>query len=131
MYQSNIKTSQHVWEKQNLVTVRRRGKMFDEMVCKNCKMKGRRHGFEVVSVSESYKSENVDLCPKAKTIELPKQVKVAQCSAFGKAFANLTPNSIHVIIAPPNGYKNDHTGVWVMGVGESVKLLPNEYVWAS
>ena len=127
MYQSNIKTSQHVWEKQNLATVSRRGKMFDEMVCKNCKMKGRRHGFVVVSVSESYKSENVHLCPKAKTIELPKQVKVTQCSAYGKVFANLTPNSIHDIIAPPNSYKNDHTGVWVMGIGEPVKLVTGEF----
>lgn len=131
MYQSNIKTSQHVWEKQNLVTVNRRGKMFDEMVCKNCKMKGRRFGFESVEVSENYKFENVHLCPKAEPIEIPEKVKVTNCTASGKAFENLTPNSIHEIVTPPSGYKNDHTGVWVMGVGEPVKLLSNEFVSVS
>lgn len=131
MYQSNIKTSQHVWEKQNLVTVNRRGKMFDEMVCKNCKMKGQRFGFESVEVSENYKFENVHLCPNAEPIEIPEKVKVTNCTASGKAFGNLTPNSIHEIVAPPSGYKNDHTGVWVMGVGEPVKLLSNEFVSVS
>lgn len=131
MYQSNIKTAQHVWEKQNLVTVNRRGKMFDEMVCKNCKMKGRRFGFESVEVSENYKFENVHLCPKAKPIEIPEKVKVTNCTASGKSFGNLTPNSIHQVVTPPSGYKNDHTGVWVMGVGEPVKLLSNEFVSVS
>lgn len=131
MYQSNIETSQHDWEKQNLVTISRRGKMFDEMVCANCGMKGRRYGFESVEVSENYKFENVHLCPKAKPVEIPEKVRVTNCTALGKAFENLTPNSIHEIVTPPSGYKNDHTGVWVMGVGEPVKLLSNEFVSVS
>ena len=68
MYQSSIKTSQHVWEKKNLVTVNSRGRMFDEMVCKNCGMKGRRE------VSENYKLGNVHLCPKATPIKIPNNV---------------------------------------------------------
>lgn len=131
MNQSNIKTSQHVWEKQNLVTINRRGKMFDEMVCKNCKMKGRRFGFESVEVSGNYKFENVHLCPKAKSIELPEKVKVTRCRANGEVFSNITPDSIHEVVTPPQPYKNDHTGVWVMGVGEPVKLLTNEFISVS
>jgi hypothetical protein len=131
MYKSSIKTSQHDWEKQNLVTVSRRGKMFDEMVCKHCKMKGRRFGFESVQVSENYKFENVHLCPKAPPINLPDKVKVTRCTANGKAYLNLHPDSIHEIVTPPQGYKNDHTGVWVMGVGEPVKLLTGEFVSVS
>lgn len=76
MYHSNVKTSQHDWEKKNLVTVVRRGRMFDEMVCKNCGMKGRRYRFDTVEVSGTYKSENVHLCPKAKPSELPEKIKV-------------------------------------------------------
>ena len=131
MYQSNIKTSQHKWGKKNLVTIGRGGRMFDEMVCINCGMKGKRYGFDTVEVSENYKIDNVHFCPKSLPLELPKQVKVRQCNGVGKVFANLTPKSIHDIITPPIGYKNDHTGAWVMGVGEPVKLLPNEYVGVS
>ena len=131
MYQSDIKTSQHVWEKKNLVTVNSRGKMFDEMVCKNCGMKGRRYGFVSVEVSENYKLENVKLCPKAPKKEIAQKVKVIKCGAQGKAFANLVPDSVHEVVTPPAGYKNDHTGVWVMGVGEPVKLLSNEFTEVS
>ena len=128
MYQSVIKTSGHVWEKQNLVTINSRGKMYDQMVCKNCGMKGRRYGFTAVEVSENYKFENVHRCPKAKAIKLPEKVKVIRCTANGKAFSNLLPDTIHEVVTPPNGYKNDHTGVWVMGVEEPVKLLTGEFV---
>ncbi len=131
MYQSNIKTSQHVWEKKNLVTVNSRGRMFDEMVCKYCGMKGRRYGFENVEVRENYKIENVNLCPKAPKKEIAQKVKVTRCTAHGKAFANLLPDSIHEVVTPPDGYKNDHTGVWVMGIGEPVKLLANEFTEVS
>jgi len=127
MIQSNIKTSQHVWVKQNLVTVNRRGRMFDEMTCDNCGMKGRRYGFISVEVSGSYKIENINLCPKAKPLVIPEKVKVTICTAQGDKFSNLIPNSIHEVVTPPEGFKNDHTGVWVMGVGDRVKLLPNEY----
>lgn len=131
MYQSEIKTSGHVWEKQNLVTLNSRGKMYDQMVCKNCGMKGRRYGFTTVEVSENYTFENVHRCPKAEEIKIPEKVKVIRCTANGKAFSNLLPNTIHEIVTPPNGYKNDHTGVWVMGVGEPVKLLTSEFVAVS
>jgi hypothetical protein len=130
MYQSNIKTSQHVWEKQNLVTKATRKGLFDEMVCENCGMKGRRYGFETVEVSESYKIESVNFCPKAKKPKIPKIVKVTYCRAHGRVFENITPNSIHDVVEPPKGYKNDHTGVWVMGVGEPVKLITGEFVSA-
>ncbi len=127
MYQSNIKTAGHSWEKKNLVTVNRKGKMFDEMVCRYCGMKGRRYGFESVEVSENYNYENVNNCPKAPAPNIPKKVKVTRCTANGKAFSNLTPHSIHEVVEPPKGYKNDLSGVWVMGVGEPVKLLNNEF----
>lgn len=128
MYQSNIKTSQHKWEKKNLVTVNSRGRMFDQMVCEYCGMNGRRYGFESVEVSENYKLENVHLCPKAPQKEIPQKIKVIRCVAYGKVFSNLLPNSEHEVINPPKPYKNDHSGVWVMGFGEPVKLLTGEFM---
>lgn len=128
MYQSDIKTSGHIWIKKNLVTIVGKGKMYDQVVCENCGMRGERHGFTSVAVSEAYKFENVHKCPKVKQEKTPGKVKVTKCTAVGSRFLNLLPGSIHEVIAPPEGYKNDHTGVWVMGVGEPVKLLPNEFV---
>ncbi len=57
----------------------------------------------------------------------PKKVKVTQCTAFGKIFDNLTPDSEHDVVKPIPGYKNDETGVWVQGVGEPVKLITGEF----
>lgn len=128
MHQSNIKSSQHNWSKKNLVTKMGRKGGYDEMVCSNCGMKGRRYGFETVEVAETYKLENVNLCPKAKPSTIPKKIKVVKCGAFGKQFENLIPESTHDVIEAPKPYKNDHTGVWVMGVGEPVKLLNGEFV---
>lgn len=127
MYNVSIKDSLHEWVKQNLVTKASRRGHYDEVTCKNCGMKGRRYGFESVQVAETYNRENALLCPKAKPVEVPVQVKVIFCAAHGRQFANLTPGSIHEVVTPPAGYKNDHTGVWVMGVGEPVKLLSNEF----
>lgn len=127
MYQSNIRTSGHIWEKQNLVTIGRGGRMYDEMICKNCGMKGKRYGFTSVEVSEKYKIENVQRCPNASQV-IPGKVKITRCTATGKAFDNLLPDTVHEVVTPPDGYKNDHTGVWVMGVGEPVKVLSNEFI---
>jgi hypothetical protein len=128
MYQSFIKTSGHEWDKKNLVTITKNGRSYDEMVCKNCKMKGRRHGFTTVEVSETYKVADVHDCPKAKPIEVPEIVMVTRCTAQGKLFENLVPESVHDVVEPPTGEKNDRKGVWVMGVGGPVKLLVGEYI---
>lgn len=129
MKKSNTATSLHMWEKTNPVTIIRSGRAFDNVVCKNCGMKGRRIGigFEFIEVPEKYKNADVELCPKAQPFNLPVTVKVIKCEAHGKQFANLTPGSVHDVVTPPNGYQNDHTGVWVMGVGEPVKLLTREF----
>lgn len=131
MYSCNIKTSQHDWVKINLITKSGYKGHYDIVECSNCKMKGKRINFENIEVAETYKKENIFLCPKRKPIAIPKKVKVTFCNALGNIFGNLTPNSIHEVIEPPFAYKNDHTGVWVMGVGEKVKLLTSEFVSVS
>lgn len=127
MYYSNIRDSRHSWQKQNLVTIKGRRGHYDLVVCANCKMKGRRYGFETVEVAETYKVDNVYLCPKAPTEQKAKQVRVLYCMAQGRQFANLTPGSIHEVVTAPEPYKDDHKGLWVMGIGEPVKLLNGEF----
>lgn len=127
MYNVNIKESQHVFKKKNLMTIMGRKGGYDELVCELCGVKGRTYSLGVVRIAETYKRENVFLCKKALPVEVKKRVKVSLCTASGKAFGNITPDSEHDVVTPPVGYKNDHTGVWVMGVGEPVKLLSYEF----
>jgi len=49
----------------------------------------------------------------------------------GHIAENLTPGSEHSVIEPPEEYKekypNGEGSYWVMGIGEPVRLLVNEY----
>ena len=57
-----------------------------------------------------------------------KQIRVIWVNAFGPAFSNLIPGSIHDVIEACNG-KDSKRGVWVMGMGEPVLLLNGEFEW--
>ncbi len=117
MQQSPIKTSGHEWIKQNLITITRGGDHYDVMVCSHCGMKGKRYGFDTVEVSNEYARSSVMSCRKAPKIST-KKIKVTLCRAQSRAFSNLTPGSVHDVVEPPRGYKNDASGVWVEGVGD-------------
>ena len=125
----SIATSRHEWIKKNLVTLNKNGKYFDEVVCSACGMKGKRYNFTQVEVDGRYKKTHVQLCPKAKDFVTPDKIKITFCSAQGpnNQFANLIPESVHNIITPPKGYLNDRAGVWVMGIGEPVRVLAREF----
>ena len=66
---------------------------------------------------------------KFRPIFLGKKIQIKNCNAVGGAFANITHNSTHEIIKPPNNYDNYSNGVWVMGSGEPVKILNREFVF--
>lgn len=127
MPESNIETSAHKWEKQNLVTIKGRDGLYDLVTCSQCGMKGKRFSLYSVKVTGRYSLENVVRCPKAPETAIPQRVEVIRCTAQGSQFNNLSPKSQHDVVTPPSPYKNDHTGVWVMGIGEPVKLLRSEY----
>lgn len=57
-----------------------------------------------------------------------RKIRIIHCEAFGGPFENLVDGSIHEIIKPPAGSKNYPKGVWVMGVGEPVKVLNREFI---
>jgi len=129
MYHVSIKKSRHNWDKKNLVSKPGKKGHYDEVECTNCGIKGRRYGFTEVSISESYSKEKAFNCPKAPPLCIPERIKITFCTASGRAFGNLIPGSEHdVLECPPEPYKNDNSGVWVMGVGEPVKVLREEFV---
>jgi hypothetical protein len=127
MYYVNVRESQHEFEKKNLVTISGRKGGYDEKVCKYCGIKGKQYTFEVIQIRENYKQENVFLCPKAPKKQKINQIKITTCTAVGRIFENLITNSVHDVIPAPLGEKEDSKGVWVMGIGEPVKVLNNEF----
>lgn len=127
MYHVDVKESGHEFEKKNLVTITGRKGGYDLKVCKYCGIKGKQYALESIQIGENYNKERVFLCPKAPKREKPKQIKILYCNASSRIFANITPDSVHDVISIPEGEKDNNKGVWVMGVGEPVKILNYEF----
>lgn len=118
---ANFTEGGHCWEKTNLVT--REGKeMYDTYQCRKCGLKAKMVSFGELLISERSRKK-FESCIEMKRAS---QIRIIDCCAVGPQFANLTPGSIHDIINPPAGYDNKG-GVWVMGVGEPVKVLLREF----
>lgn len=126
MIHLDINANGHKWEKQNLVTVLNGRKHYDIMKCAKCGIFGKTTSLTTIKVKSTYSKEKIFNCDGRS--DVPKRIKIKYCQACGPQFKNLLPDSEHDVVTPPAGYKNDHTGVWVMGIGEPVKVLSNEYV---
>lgn len=134
MYKIPLKTSNHSWSKKNLVTITTGKRSHDLVFCDKCGIKGKRYNLAEVEIDGRYSEAKVLSCPFSEISNdntTAQKVKVIKCDAFGKAFANMTKDSEHDVVTPPDGYQNDHKGVWVMGVGEPIKLLNGEYTVVS
>lgn len=114
----------HKWEKINLVTKKDRKGLYDHYKCKYCGIEGKSYAIGTIEVPDRYRDKQA-LCPNA-----PKhtKLKVLRCNAAGNVFANLIPGSVHEIIEPPL-LGNRERGEWVMGVGEPVLLLYEEFAY--
>ena len=112
----------HNFEKQNMMTKFDRKGAYDDFKCSLCGLSGKAYNLKEVFVSERSvkKARN---CPKFNT---PTKIQITQCTAVGRLFTNLIPKTIHYVVPAPEGYDNSG-GVWVMGVGEPVKVLFGEY----
>jgi len=119
----NRRETTHDFEKQNLVTLKDRKGLYDLYKCSECGLTGKAYTLTEITVSERIKSASAS-CPKAKKTQ---RIKITFCHAVGKAFANLTPGSVHDVVETPADDSGRLAGVWVMGVGEPVKVLVDEY----
>ena len=121
--------SGHNFSKTNIVTIIKGGRNYDEYKCSACGIKGKRYGLsEYVAVAETYSDNLIRNCivPEHDAY-VGKRIKVRNISITNPAFNNCLPNSIHIIITPPEEFANGGNGVWIQGVGEPVKLLFNEF----
>lgn len=121
----DIKTGPHNFVKENLATKSDRKSTYDEMICTDCGIKGKRRGFQFVEVDGRYSQQKAENC--IGKVKPSKQIKITQCNASGPQFKNLKPGSVHKTVNPPEGYSHDKKGVWVMGIGEPVKVLKGEF----
>ena len=120
----------HNFEKQNLVIVTKNKQHYDIYKCSKCGIKGKRFSFTDEIVLDGRTSQNkIKNCDGNKNE--CKRIRITYCSANGDAFKNITPNSEHVIIDPPEEYSdakyaNGVRGYWIQGVGEPVLILFEE-----
>lgn len=123
MIRKKMSLTPHEWEKQNTVTLQSRTKgYYDIYRCKHCGIEGRSYSIGLIDIPERY-AKRVDICTRQR---LGKFLKVTHCNAYGNQFENLTDGSVHPILDPPEGQDNQR-GEWVMGNGEPVLLLYNEF----
>lgn len=121
------KHSNHHWEKKNLITIMRGSKSWDELACERCGIVGKQYNLAEIQISTKYSKKMAESCPYAEPNQT-KRIKITNCYATGRQFANLVADSEHDIIETPKGQKIDNRGVWVMGVGEPVKILNDEFI---
>lgn len=120
----DLKVGGHKWEKQNMVTVFKGRRHYDLMKCSVCGLQGKVYSLGQIDI-QFRSAKKAFAC---KGYKAPEKIKITICRAAGDHFSNLIPNSEHVVIEPPHGYTNDGAGVWVQGVGQPVRVLPEEYV---
>ena len=124
MFLLNLLQNGHDWEKMNHVGKKNRRGIYDEFRCKHCGLKGKSYTLGLLEIAERDRKKAA-MCKGARKLA-KSYVKVIRCEACGKAFANLTPGSIHKVVPSPDGEKSSR-GEWVMGVGEPVLLLFGEF----
>ena len=124
MFLLNLLQNGHDWEKMNHVGKKNRRGIYDEFRCKHCGLKGKSYTLGLLEIAERDRKKAA-MCKGARKFA-KSYVKVIRCEACGKAFANLTPGSIHKVVPSPDGEKSSR-GEWVMGVGEPVLLLFGEF----
>lgn len=126
MAQIQLDDTTHIMYKVNLVSNRDGS---DDYKCSACGLEGKRLLFSPsLKISNRTSEDKIKYCPgMVLNYSVGDEIIVVNCIAQGAQFANLTRASFHEIVEAPKPYKNDTLGVWVMGVGEPVKLLNNEF----
>lgn len=121
--------SPHDFRRTNPVTLEDKEGFYDLYECEYCRLTGKRRNLAgELHVDGRLSDKRIKECPDAHKKPTITHVTVRKCNAVGGQFDNLKPGSIHEIIPPPE--RQDNTGgLWVMGVGEPVKLLFGEFAF--
>lgn len=56
-----------------------------------------------------------------------RKIQITQCWVIGWQHNKLYPNTVHTVITPKAGERNDETGVWVQGTDRPVKVHKDEF----
>lgn len=120
----------HKFAKTNFVTQWDKIGLYDEWICENCGIKGKKYSLaNTLFFPENTPDSLLKNCSGSSEFKdnyVGKSVVISTFTGEGSAFANITPDSVHQIVIPPQGYFNGDNGVWVMGIGEPVKILNRE-----
>jgi hypothetical protein len=123
----NNDTSGHKWSKVNQVTLKDQKSTYDLMQCDSCQLKGKRRSFTEIQIPSTHGYNKVFNCPASNSADV-KRVRIKKVNGGPGLFDNLTPGSEHDTVPVPEHQKHKNlSGVWVMGVGEPVRILPTEY----
>jgi len=119
----------HSFEKMNGVTLYSKKYGHHDMYkCAKCGIEGIRIGLHPsIFLQRLYDSGIIRGCKDSDNSWVGVLIVIRQCSAAGPRVDNLTPDSIHVTVAPPDNEYTGDIGVWVMGTTEPVKILWSEF----
>lgn len=117
------------WSKKNLITLRRGKKLYDEYKHVSGAVGKRLHMNNYIELTDR-EFEKFSAWMKANN-HAGVSIVITDCRACGKQFENLLKDSVHTVIPAPEGEKEDSRGVWVMGVGEPVKVLNGEFLFVA
>jgi hypothetical protein len=124
----DLNDNPHTFSKQNLVT--QMGN-FDTLKCDKCGIQGKTTSLSTMSVKESYSKDVINNCTQTEDVmrngNKGRKIIITHCSASGPAFTNITDRSEHTVIETPKEHKPNSRGVWVMGTGEPIMVLNNEF----
>lgn len=115
------------WHKVNTITLKCGNKTYDLYNHPSCVF-GKRWGMsEWITLTEKDFKKYTSFTGKRNKNLKGRTIRITKCEANGHLFDNITPGSKHTVIPPPEGYTDDSFSVWVMGCGEPVKVLNNEF----
>jgi hypothetical protein len=126
----SLENTPHDFDKVNTITKKDSRGHYDQLRCKKCGIEVRRYGIGSISLTVVKLSKNECIAEiPDQDMYIGKAIQITHCTAMGGAFSNLIPGSKHLIIPAQHSHYNSATGVWVMGKGEPVKVLSNEFIF--
>lgn len=130
MYNHDYPMHEHDFEKQNLVSIIKGGRIYDHYKCKNCGCEGKRYelsSFVVGRVRNNHKPKPRCTTPKVVEFKQRKVQIIAELMSFG-----IKKGQTYDTVACPSEYSYNPdmvASIWVFSKqrNEHCRLLPTEY----